>query len=375
MDLVKRWFQGSKLVLGMLLVQAFATGMQLLSRVILVRGTFVFALMTYRHLVAALCVAPLAFYFERVSKEKKFEWKKVFLWLFANALAGITSAMGLFYYGLRETSATYATNFLNLIPIVTFVLSIFFKLEQVELHTKAGKVKIIGALVCVAGALTSSLYKGKAFYISHHHIDSHINSKTSDTNWALGTLMLVGSCFSYSSWFLIQLKFKEIFPYKYWVTMLTCIIGAVQSAVMGLCLDRRVAAWKLDWNLQLLTIVYSGSLATAATFCLLTWAISKEGPTYPPMFNPLTLIFVAVLEALILGVAIRTGILIGMALIIFGIYSFLWGHRKETKILAEDRLDNGEGAGKMRSGDQIAAVSQLTAIVVPSTSPPISPKH
>ncbi len=32
-------------------------------------------------------------------------------------------AMGLFYYGLRDTNATYATNFLNLIPIFTFVFS------------------------------------------------------------------------------------------------------------------------------------------------------------------------------------------------------------------------------------------------------------
>lgn len=32
-------------------------------------------------------------------------------------------AMGLFYYGLKDTSATYATNLLNLIPIVTFLFS------------------------------------------------------------------------------------------------------------------------------------------------------------------------------------------------------------------------------------------------------------
>ncbi|KAF4347438.1 hypothetical protein G4B88_029910 [Cannabis sativa] len=65
MGLGKKWFLwSSQVVIGMLLVQAFLTGMQILSRVILGEGTFVFALMTYRYLVAALCVAPLAFYFE-----------------------------------------------------------------------------------------------------------------------------------------------------------------------------------------------------------------------------------------------------------------------------------------------------------------------
>lgn len=35
----------------------------------------------------------------------------------------IIMAMGFFYYGLKDTSATYATNFLNLVPIVTFIFS------------------------------------------------------------------------------------------------------------------------------------------------------------------------------------------------------------------------------------------------------------
>ena len=65
MGLALKWFQWSQVVLAMLLIQVFATGMQILSRVILVEGTFVFALMTYRNVVAAFFVAPLAFYFER----------------------------------------------------------------------------------------------------------------------------------------------------------------------------------------------------------------------------------------------------------------------------------------------------------------------
>lgn len=64
---VKRWIEESRVAGGMLLVQIFATGLQLLSKVILNQGIFVFALMTYRHIVAAFCVAPFAFYFDRFS--------------------------------------------------------------------------------------------------------------------------------------------------------------------------------------------------------------------------------------------------------------------------------------------------------------------
>lgn len=54
-----------KALVSMLLVQVFLTGVELLSRVVLVQGTFIFALLTYRHIVATICIIPFALYFER----------------------------------------------------------------------------------------------------------------------------------------------------------------------------------------------------------------------------------------------------------------------------------------------------------------------
>lgn len=65
MGKVKQLF--ASLAMAMLLVQIFTTGLQILSRVILSQGTFIFALMTYRNVVAAICVAPFAFCFERLA--------------------------------------------------------------------------------------------------------------------------------------------------------------------------------------------------------------------------------------------------------------------------------------------------------------------
>jgi len=115
MKIVKEWFKASQTMLSMVLVQVFATGMQILSRVILVEGTFIFALIAYRHVVAAVCVAPFAFYFERFElffhsccclffcmyqlsshlhltvfcrgRQKKLRWS-IWFWLFINALLG-----------------------------------------------------------------------------------------------------------------------------------------------------------------------------------------------------------------------------------------------------------------------------------------------
>uniref|UniRef100_A0A2N9E4G4 WAT1-related protein n=1 Tax=Fagus sylvatica TaxID=28930 RepID=A0A2N9E4G4_FAGSY len=223
-------------------------------------------------------------------------------------------AMGLFYYGLRDTNATYATNFLNLIPIFTFVFSTILRIEKLGLKTRAGQVKTLGAIFCFAGALTTSLYKGKAFHIGHHSLHSTISLEPSEVHWTRGTFMLVGSCFSYAAWYIVQ-----------------------------------------------------GALGTAVTFSLVSWAIAIRGPTYPPMFSPLTLICVALLEALILGAEIRLGSMLGTVLIIIGLYSFLWGKRKEMKSLK--LVTKNDATGVIAPAATIpdeSAVVQSTSILMPS---------
>ncbi|CAM8983270.1 unnamed protein product [Rhodiola kirilowii] len=259
--------------------------------------------------------------------------------------------MGLYYYGLRDTNATYATNFLNLIPAVTFAISVTLRIDKLRLRTKAGWIKITGALLCIVGALVISLYKGPGFFIDRHKLSPHVKLVASKTHWLRGSLFLLGSCLSYSIWFIIQVKLYKVCPLRYTTTTLTCLMAAAQASVAGLCINRSGASWTLRWDLQLVTIVYSGSLATAATFCLISFVVSLKGPTYPPMFNPLSLIFTTVLEALFLGEKITVGCLLGMSIIIFGFYSFLWGQNREianassspTPMLDEPLQDSTHG--------------------------------
>ncbi|XP_015069165.1 WAT1-related protein At5g64700-like [Solanum pennellii] len=335
---IKKKLKGSNVLIGMLIVQVIATGLQLLSKVILSHGTFVFALMTYRHVVATLCIAPFALIWERDSL-MKVTWSVLF-WLFMIALTGIIMAMGFFYYGLKETSATYATNFLNLVPIVTFIFSTVSRVEKLRWKTRLGKIKLLGAILCLAGALTITFYKGKVFYISHHH--KHQNSSNYHEHKLRGTIFLMCSCMSYGCWFLIQSKVSKLFPYKYSATFIISIIATIQSAIIGVSMDRRKASWKLGFDMQLITIFYSGALATAATLCLISWAVTKRGPTYPSMFNPLSLIFVAIAEAFFLGEEISIGSLLGMFLIIVGLYSFLRAKSKEFSQIGSPNVGDAE---------------------------------
>ncbi|KAK1361046.1 hypothetical protein POM88_045520 [Heracleum sosnowskyi] len=376
----KKGFMESRVVMGMLAVQGFAVGLQILSRIILTQGTFIFALMTYRQIVGAICVAPLAFYHDRCHF-KKLTWLACF-WLFMVALTGISMAMGLYYYGLRDTTATYATNFLNLIPIVTFIFSTILRIENLGLHSGVGKIKTMGAMLCLAGALTVSLYKGPAV-ISHHNAHPLIVTKAK-TNYLSGTMFLVASVLSYGLWFISQVKLFKVFPCKYMSTMLICIIAAVQQVVIGLCIDHSKSSWSLGFNLNLVTIVYSGALSTAATFCLVSWAVAERGPTYPSMFNPLALITVAVVEALFMSEELKLGSLVGMLLIILGLYAFLWAKKKESKNMKQalqetaastqlpvtiGSINNKKKNDKNSTAHQ-SAKTQSSSTVTPTTSPP-----
>lgn len=60
-----------------------------------------------------------------------------------------------------------------------------------------------------------------------------------------------------------------------------------------------------------LTVIFffnlQGVLTTGVSFCLIQWVVAHRGPTYPPMFNPLLLVFVAILESLFVGEELFVG--------------------------------------------------------------------
>ncbi|XP_066316777.1 WAT1-related protein At4g08290-like [Miscanthus floridulus] len=174
------------LSLSMVAVQVIVVGMLLLSKLTLSAGMSPFIILVYRNMIAAAAVAPLAVYFER-EMWKEINWS-VCCWIFANAAFGDVLAMGLYFYGLRTTSAAYSSIFLNLIPIATFVTAIVLRAENLALGQWPGKMKLLGALLCVGGTMLAPAANATG---AHH-------------NMVVGTLWLCGSCMSYALYFIVQ---------------------------------------------------------------------------------------------------------------------------------------------------------------------------
>ncbi|OEL38740.1 hypothetical protein BAE44_0000244 [Dichanthelium oligosanthes] len=96
--------------------------------------------------------------------------------------------------------------------------------------------------------------------------------------------------------------------------------GSLQAFVIGILIDPKKSAWTLKWDFELLTVVYSGVFTTGVAFVLMSWAVKRRGPIYPPMFNSLAMIATVVMDSVLLGTSIFLGSILGTLLVILGLY-------------------------------------------------------
>ncbi|WVZ52893.1 hypothetical protein U9M48_003897, partial [Paspalum notatum var. saurae] len=334
---------------AMVLVQLIITGLTLLSKVVISRGMFIFTLHAYRSAFGTIFILPYALFYERSvflpaytpcksslvpvcaprGKWKEMNWRGS-AWICLNSCIGYAVPSCLNYYGLRDTTSSYAVIFLNMIPLVTFILSLVLRMERLPLGTVTGSLKIVGVLLSIGGTMLVSFYKGKALHLWGSILQRHNEQVPVANHHLRGTIFLLGCTFTSACWYPIQSIVNKAYPHKYWSSMTTCFLGGLQTTLIGIILRRDRNTWKLGWDLQLLTIVYTGAFATAVRYNLESWVVAKRGPAYPPMFIPLITVFTAVLGSIFLGEAITVGSILGGATVITGLYVFLWGKSKES---------------------------------------------
>ncbi|VAI82438.1 unnamed protein product [Triticum turgidum subsp. durum] len=208
------------------------------------------------------------------------------------------------------------------------------RMETLQIWSIAGAMKIIAVVLSVGGTMLISLYKGKTLHLwdpvlKHHHEGQQTTEVAG--NHLRGTIFLVGSSITLACWYLIQSKVMKVYPYKYWSSMVTCFVGGFQTALVGIILSRDKNTWKLGWDLNLVTIFYSGALATAGKYSLNSWVVAKRGPAYPPMFSPLSVVFTVLLDSIFIGDEITVGSLFGTIVVIVGLYIFLSAKSKEVR--------------------------------------------
>jgi len=151
-----------------------------------------------------------------------------------------------------------------LIILICMSIFLYFRIEKVRLNRKDGISKVMGTVLCVAGASVITLYKGPAIY-------SPALSENSPTpmfvslgdakgkNWTLGCLYLIGHCLSWSGWLVLQAPILKKYPARLSVTSYTCFFGVIQFLIIAAFIERDPQAWIFHSGGEVFTILYAVS--------------------------------------------------------------------------------------------------------------------
>nr|DAD47782.1 TPA_asm: hypothetical protein HUJ06_017719 [Nelumbo nucifera] len=215
--------------------------------------------------------------------------------------------------GVKMTSPAIASAMPNLAPGLIFIIACCLGFERINPKCIYSKIKIIGTVVCITGAVIMSVLYGPG--VSKAIPDTTAKSPTLKAA-ALGD-----------------------FPAPMSVSAITSFIGGILTLVVQLIEDHRIdTSWQLVSALQI--IEYSLLLGVFSGLCtsFSAWAVKKRGPVFVSMFNPIGTVSSVTLSAITLGDYITLGSLIGMLIMFTGLYFVLWAKKNEGYIVEEDVL-------------------------------------
>ena len=171
-----------------------------------------------------------------------------------------------------------------------------------RIQSARGRAKVLGTMVCIGGALTFTFWKGGYLFngfterplINVYSTKGSASEHHGGKNWIKGSVLILISHIAWSSWLILQvistsLKIislyhyicylhlihrKElvtrtlfsqavvykVYPARLSLNVLICFFASLQSSFLALIFARNPVLWKLEWNVQLLTIIYCVSL-------------------------------------------------------------------------------------------------------------------
>uniref|UniRef100_J3M745 EamA domain-containing protein n=1 Tax=Oryza brachyantha TaxID=4533 RepID=J3M745_ORYBR len=357
--------QKCKPYLAMISLQFGYAGMNVITKVSLNHGMSHYVLVVYRHAFATISIlAPFALVLERKVRPRMSFW--VFLQIFVLALLGPVIDQNFYYAGLKFTSPTFSCAMSNMLPAMTFVMAVIFRMEKVNLKRARCVAKVVGTLVTVAGAMLMTLYKGRAvemIWTKHmhlhgaHQVDAAA-AAAADKDWLRGSIFLIIATLAWASLFILQAATLKRYDAPLSLTTLICFVGTLQAIVVTFVMEHRTSVWKIGFDMNLLAAAYAVSLENHPRYILFSsraiehvvrvtdqgsgivtssiayyvqgLVMQSRGPVFASAFSPLMMIIVAIMGSFILAENIYLGGIIGSVLIVAGLYSVLWGKHKEN---------------------------------------------
>ncbi|RIA04828.1 hypothetical protein BRARA_K00826 [Brassica rapa] len=323
-----------KPVMAMILLQLCYAGVTLSARVTLVKGTSPRVFILYRQVFATIFIFPFLYFSSKTSKLMNL---RLFFLFF---VVSITMNQNLYCEGIYLASSSTGSAMCNIIPALAFLISYLAGYETVNIRNVRGLAKISGTVLCVVGAISMTLLRGPKILNSESTLpleNSLLGDLTDQNMWLIGCLCVFASTVCYSLWLTFQVPVSAYYPDHLSLSAWMCLFGTIQCAVVTFFFDKDPNAWIIHSYSELATCLYAGVVSSALAFTVQAWVISKRGPLFSAMFNPLCTVIVTILASLILKEEMFTGSLIGGICVIMGLYIVLWGKAEDVMINQEQR--------------------------------------
>ncbi|OIW09754.1 hypothetical protein TanjilG_14277 [Lupinus angustifolius] len=269
--------------------EAILVGVNVIYKAATLKGLSYYALIVYSYSISSIILLfPLCYVLKRSRGLPPFKASIFFKILVIGVLGFAAELCGV--QGMQYASPTLSSTLSILVPILTFILSVLFRMEKLALRSKSTQAKIFGTVLSIIGALFVVLYKGHIIFSNSNSLqlpttDSPI-SLSSPRNWVIGGSLLV-------------------------VQYLLLSIILIIQGILNTCLS---------------TLVYA-------------WAVRLKGALYVSIFKPASIVIAATLSVIFLGDSLYVGTVFGAMILSFGLYAVIWGKAKEEELSEE--IDEG----------------------------------
>ncbi|XP_059458599.1 WAT1-related protein At2g39510-like [Corylus avellana] len=329
LESLRRLFCRVKLYLAVIFLQFGYAGMSIIAKYALDQGMSHFVFIAYRMAIASVVITPFAIVLERTSRPRMTLsiFVKAMLLSFFDPLLD----QNLLFIGMTYTNASFTSAMCNTIPAFAFSMAWVFGLEQVNTRRLHSKAKIIGTLVAVGGAMFMTLFKGSVInppWTNGRNPHDHPSARpASKENVMKGALLVLGSCFFWSSFMILHAFTLRSYPAKLSLTALICMSATVECTIVALAFERgNAAVWSIHRDAKLLACLYAGILS-GISYYIMGVVIRARGPVFFSAFSPLSTVVVAIVGSFVLAEEMYLGRIIGAVIIVIGLYFVLWGKR------------------------------------------------
>ncbi|ANM65608.1 nodulin MtN21 /EamA-like transporter family protein [Arabidopsis thaliana] len=184
--------------------------------------------------------------------------------------------------GIEYSNPTLASAIGNIVPALTFILAVIFRMEKVSFKERSSVAKVMGTILSLIGAFVVIFYHGpRVFvassppYLNFRQLSPPLSSSKSD--WLIGGAILTIQGIFVSVSFILQ------------------------------------------------------GIITSVYYVIHSWAIRHKRPLYLAIFKPLSILIAVVMGTIFLNDSLYLGCLIGGILITLGFYVVMWGKANEEK--------------------------------------------